>query len=188
VKEHIQQVMHSSAKSDWRTPTPLFNALDEEFGFTVDVAAGSMSCLVYVLEKPMWFGPGGLQEDGLVARWGSMTCFMNPPYSKKEHLPIEPWIEKAWLESRQGATVVGVLPFNPQTKWFRRHVMGLTDALPTSFHAAMEVRMLPHRVTFSRPNGEPADNAPGNTCIVVWRPNPGYVGPWTPAMRYWSYR
>ena len=33
-----------------------------------------------------------------------------------------------------------------------------------------------------------AANAPGNTCIVIWQANPGYVGPWQPTLRYWSYK
>ncbi len=190
MKEHIQRVMHSSKKSDWRTPTPLYNALDEEFGFTVDVAANAASCLVYVRNKPQWFGPDSAHTDGLAAAWAPMTCFMNPPYQRGNKAlgipsePIEPWIEKAWQESREGATVVGVLPFNPQTGWFRHYVYG-EESEP---QAAAEVRILPHRVTFNRPNGEPADNAPGNTCVVVWRPMRGFVWPWQPTFRYWSYR
>lgn len=179
VKEHIQRVMHSSSKSDWRTPFALYDALDQEFAFTLDVAAGAENALC----DSYW----DVRCNGLTQPW-TKTCFMNPPYSKKDHLPIDPWIDKAWRESQAGATIVGVLPFNPQTRWFRWYVMGLEQNQGEVFHAAAELRMLPHRVTFNRPDGTPADNAPGNTCIVIWKPNPGYVGPWQPAVRYWTYR
>ncbi len=178
-KRHTEAVMHSSARSDWRTPPELFQALDDEFEFDIDVAADVGNHLVL-----HWF------TDALNEEWGvGNACFMNPPYSKLEHLPIEPWIKKAFYSSMYGTTVVGVLPFNPQTKWYLRYVYGLMHRSPTEpFHAAMEERRIPHRVTFNRPDGTPADNAPGNTVIIVWRPDPGYVGPWQPATRYWSYR
>ena len=194
MKEHIQRVMHSSKKSDWRTPPELFEKLSAEFDFTVDVAANTENHLSrFHPSDHLWFGPGGQEPDGLTADWQERSCFMNPPYSRGNKKlgipsePIEPWLKKAWVESQDGATVVGVLPFNPQTQWFRWYVMG-EERGNSHFFAAMEVRWLTHRVTFNRPDGTPADNAPGNTCIVVWRPNPGYVGPWTPAVRYWSYR
>ena len=123
---------------------------------------------------------------------------MNPPYSRGDSKadppipaePIEPWIVKAHLESMKGVTVVGVLPFSSQTQWFRDYVYGhITKDTGFPFHAAMEVRVLPYRVTFIDPDTkEPAANAPGNTCIVIWKPNPGYVGPWQPTVRYWTYK
>lgn len=194
MKEHIQRVMHSSSKSDWRTPLELFDALDREFAFGVDVAANEANRLC-----DTWYGPGaasyGRPANALGVDWtDARPYFMNPPYQRGnkalgiESEPLMPWVEKAWNGSIKGATVVGVLPFNPQTVWYRAWVMGIGAESLWLGHAASEVRMLPHRVTFLRPDGTPADNAPGNTCIVVWRPNPGYVGPWQPAMRYWSYR
>ncbi len=183
-KRHTERVMHSSARSEWRTPPALFVALDKEFHFDVDVAADRDNHLC-----DTWYGPGadayGRPTDALDVNWGRRCYFMNPPYAKAEKRPIDPWVAQAWQTSYQmGGIVVGVLPFSPQTEWFRTYVMGMTDP----FHAAAELRMLPHRVTFNRPDGTPADNAPGNTVIVIWRPNPGYVGPWQPAVRYWSYR
>ncbi len=183
-KRHTEQVMHSSARSDWRTPPRLFAVLDREFHFHTDVAAtrDTRLCAGY-------YGPDHHEEgfrDALLCGWGvRRTCFMNPPYDLKH--PIGPWIKKAWRESYVGATVIGVLPFSPQTEWYRDYIYGHSGFLDL-FHAAAEERRLSHRVTFLRPDGTPADNAPGNTVIIVWRPNPGYVGPWQPAVRYWSYR
>ncbi len=195
MKAHIQRVQHSSAKSDWRTPPALYQALDAEFHFSLDAAADQRNHLARY-----WFGPGGLEPNGLAATaWRDYAhdpdepfrraVFMNPPYAKAEGLPIEPWIRKAWEESQQGATVVGVLPFNPQTAWYRGWVCGVgTFQEANGFWAAQEERRLSHRVTFNRPDGTPADNAPGNTVIVIWQPTTGYAGPWQPAVRYWSYR
>ena len=211
-KRHDIAIQHSSKRSDWRTPQTLFNALNDEFTFVLDAAASEADHLV-----AQWMGPGGEDPDALVVAWslvldevaraggGHGAIFMNPPYSRGDSqadppipaAPIEPWIEKAFTSSRDGGcTVVGVLPFSPQTEWYRAWVYG-HSADPRLYrpdgrwrgHAAMEVRQLPHLVTFIDPaTGEPAANAPGNTCIVIWKPNPGYVGPWQPTVRYWSYR
>jgi hypothetical protein len=39
-------------------------------------------------------------------------------------LRIENWADKAYQESLQGFTTIGVFPYAPQTQWFRRYVMG----------------------------------------------------------------
>ena len=202
-KRHDIAIQHSSKRSSWRTPPELYAALDREFHFQLDVAADDDSalCEEYLTA----------QEDGLTSDWSLHVvgaCFMNPPYSRGDSkadppIPaesIEPWIAKAWKESQKGATVVGVLPFSPQTEWYRRYVYGHCASPSEDLvdddrgrlwmgHAAMEVRQLPYRVTFVDPDTKkPALNAPGNTCIVIWHPNPGYVGPWQPTLRYWSYK
>lgn len=109
---------------------------------------------------------------------------------------IESWAAKCWQESQRGCTIVGLFPFSPQTDWYREYVMGHgKGADPGSARvecwngfAATEERRLSHRVSFLRPDGSPADNAGVNSVVIVWRPAPGIVGPWTPLNRYWSYR
>lgn len=215
-KRHDIAIQHSSKRSDWRTPPELFSALRREFIFDLDVAsdadhvgiAKAWGSIPSGGANEYYLGPGSaLAEDALSVDWhalelptaahGDPICFMNPPYSRGDSKadppippePIAPWIAKAWTESQQGATVVGVLPFSPQTIWYRNYVYGLTERGEWMGHAAMEVRQLPYRVTFIDPDTtEPAANAPGNTCVVVWRENPGYVGPWQPTVRYWSYK
>lgn len=197
-KRHDIAILHSSKRSDWRTPPELYAALDKEFRFEVDVAADAVSSLC-----DAWYGPGQSDpwKDGLAVDWRKdlvwPVAFMNPPYRRGDSkadppvapIPIEPWIEKAWNESQKGVTVAGVLPFSPQTEWYRTFVYGHSIGNVWRGHAAMEVRQLPYRVIFIDPDTkEPAANAPGNTCIVIWKPNPGYVGPWQPTVRYWSYR
>lgn len=153
--------------------------------------------------------------------------FLNPPFSRKkarayrtgrikdEHdnwIPhpiderlarvyeVETWAEKCWTESRRGCTIAAVLPFAPQTEWYRRYVYGhewnegqrFEDG-PEGFvgwagHAALEERRLPHRISFLQPDGTPTGNAGVNSAIIVWGPAPGIVGPWQPHSFYWSYR
>lgn len=206
-KAHIQRVMHSSDRVDWRTPPELFAALHREFRFTCDLAADRNAALL-----PRFFGPGSdVCEDALYPgrRWTGRG-FLNPPYSVKRAaewearepvssgrwfnpFKIENWVRKAYEESRKGWTGVTVIPFSPQTLWYRRYVYGHTTGSQRVLvqewrgHAAVEERRLQHRVTFLRPDGTVALNAPGNTVVIVWRPNPGYVGPWGPVTRYWEY-
>jgi hypothetical protein len=114
--------------------------------------------------------------------------------AKIRALRIEEWARKAYEESLRGFTTIGVFPYAPQTKWFRQYVMGHQRIAPGGDphswrgHAALDYWRLSHRVPFLRADGSPAGGANVNTCIVHWGPNPGFVGPWVPSGRYWSYR
>lgn len=143
--------------------------------------------------------------------------FLNPSYSltlysdgikagvdrsELQWLLIDNWARKAYQESLLGFHTIGVFPYASQTEWFRRYVMGhietpiqsMTDPAECTYqvgwagHAALDFWRLPHRVSYLRADGKPAANANVNTCVVHWGPNPGFVGPWVPSGRYWSYR
>lgn len=62
---------YSSASDEWETPQELFEALDGEFHFTLDVCAtkANAKCRRFFTE----------QDDGLAQEW-SGVCWMNPPY------------------------------------------------------------------------------------------------------------
>jgi hypothetical protein len=135
------------------------------------------------------YNTGRIKVDG---QW--VEHEKNP--QKAKAYQVENWVEKCWQESQKGVSLTVVVPFAPQTDWYRTYVMGhgqgeIVDGrypIVWNGHAAMEERRLPHRISFLRPDGSPAGNAGVNSVIVVWKPNPGYVGPWQPATRYWSYR
>ena len=116
---------------------------------------------------------------------------------RRNALRIADWARKAYEESLLGFTTIGVFPYAPQTDWFRAYVMGHTTKRKTiytvedravPFHAALDYWRIPHRVNFLRSDGSKAANANVNTCVVIWGPNPGFVGPWVPSGRYWDYR
>lgn len=73
----------SSNSVEWATPWDLFNHLDSEFHFTLDVCAseGLQKCDRY-------FTP---EIDGLSQSWDNEVCWMNPPYGSE----IKHWVEKA---------------------------------------------------------------------------------------------
>jgi site-specific DNA-methyltransferase (adenine-specific) len=90
-----------------RTPQYFFDRLNEEFKFTIDVAADDDPELH---RTPKYYTK---QDDGLTKKWkGVVWC--NPPYSD-----AQPWIRKAYDEScARGSTVVMLLMASTATKWF----------------------------------------------------------------------
>jgi phage N-6-adenine-methyltransferase len=100
----------SSQTDNWSTPQPLFEALNAEFMFTVDVCASDVNH-----KCPEYFTKA---DDGLSKEWAGV-CWMNPPYGKT----IGRWIEKAYLSSQNGATVVCLLPARTDTKWFHAYCL-----------------------------------------------------------------
>lgn len=209
---HKLQMLHSSESADWRTPPALYEKLSHTFPFDLDLAATAESALVEREGSLYYLGPDHPEktlQDALAVPWHQhgRVGFLNPPYSLSlysdgleagvdrkdlQWLLIEAWAAKAYQESLKGFTTVGVFPYAAQTKWFRRYVMGHDLTTPNgvdwSGHAALDYWRLSHRVNFLRGNGQPAANANVNTSIIIWGPNPGWVGPWVPSGRYWTHR
>lgn len=209
--DHKLRMLQSSVDCNWRTPPELFRALERTFHFDVDLAADPTNRLLL-----NYIGPGHpvrTRRDALTATWGEHGSrgFLNPPYSRTQYaaevkrgvpreqvrwLCVEAWAQKAYSESLLGFTTVGLFPYAPQTQWFRIFVMGhrqgeIEDGrYPTVWrgHAALDYWRLPHRLTYLREDGTRAANANVNSCVIIWGPNPGFVGPWVPSGRYWSYR
>jgi hypothetical protein len=195
---HDQRIVHSSEDPNWRTAPELISRLNVEgvVDFDVDLAAdfGSRICAEY-------FGPDHVNStlrDALTIPWhtsGFYRGWLNPPYSRaryrETHDPamlVGNWAAKCWEESRAGFEVWGLFPYTPQTSWWRGFVEGIAGDGSWMGHAAMEVRRFPHRLSFLRPDGSRAANAGVNHAVVIWKPNPGYLGPWQPVARYWTYR
>lgn len=94
-----------SDRCEWETPQWLFDILNDEFHFTVDVCA-----LPDNTKCPVYFTP---DDDGLEQEWTG-TCWMNPPYGRE----IKAWMEKATQSAQNGATVVCLVPARPDTEWW----------------------------------------------------------------------
>jgi len=121
-----------SCRSDdhWATPSSLYEGLNLEFDFNDDPCPLKARIM-----------------DGLKREWGTRT-FMNPPYSN-----IEPWVHKAWLESRKGKLIVGLLRGDTSTRWFHQWVLGKA-----------EIRFMRGRVKFGGKNKA----APFPSIIAIW--------------------
>jgi phage N-6-adenine-methyltransferase len=142
-----QSVHFLSQHLDWRTPRVLFDALHEEFRFTIDVCASDENALLdrYWTER----------DEALLRSWRGERVWMNPPYGRQ----LSRWMEKAWSEA-DAEVVVGLVPARTDTAWWHDYAM-LAD----------EIRFLRGRLEFSgHVKMNPAShNAPFPSAVVVWR-------------------
>lgn len=132
-----------NAGDDWKTPSDLYEKLNQEFNFDFD---------------PCPFQHDLSEWDGLEVEWGNSN-FVNPPYSKKLK---EAFINKAYEEARKGKKVVMLLPVSTSTKIFHEVI------LPNC-----EIRFLRGRVKFEGVNtfGELVKNKCGmhDSMVVIFR-------------------
>lgn len=133
-------VHFSSKKQDWETPQDLFDKLENEFGFDLDVCATSNNakCNQYI-DK---YG------DGLMTPWMG-TCWMNPPYGRE----IIHWVKKAHEEAKRGVITVALLPARTDTRWFHNYIYG-----------KHEIRFIKGRLKFKGAK----NSAPFPSMIVVF--------------------
>lgn len=135
------KTMFSSATDMWETPQAFFDRLDAEFGFETDVRA-----LPQNAKCAHFFTPA---MDGLRQQWSGI-CWMNPPYGRQ----IGAWVKRAYEASRQGATVVCLLPARTDTKWWHEYCM------------RGEIRLVRGRLRF----GTARTSAPFPSAVVIFRP------------------
>lgn len=107
-RSKITSGLMSSNTDLWGTPQTLFDILDKEFNFEVDVCANADNhkCAKYYTKE----------QDGLKQDWGTQTCFMNPPYGKE----IGKWVKKAVETAKAG----GVL-------WLSCLIVPIRNGIPT---------------------------------------------------------
>ena len=79
--------MFSSRTDLWSTPQDLFDELNKEFNFDIDVCA-----LPENAKCERYFSP---QIDGLSQKWEGV-CWCNPPYGRE----IGKWVEKAYKDAK----------------------------------------------------------------------------------------
>lgn len=137
------EVLYSSKEEKWATPQDLFDKLNDEFHFTLDVAASpdNAKCPVYFTEE----------QDGLAQSWEGYTVWCNPPYCRKTGT----WVKKAWEEhQRTGCTVVMLLPSRTDVRWFHDYILGKA-----------EIRFIKGRLKF----GGSKNSAPFPSIVVIYR-------------------
>ena len=134
-------VHFSSLSGEWSTPQGVFDELDREFNFTLDVCATAENakCIIFI----------GKEGNGLKLSWWG-TCWMNPPYGRE----IGKWLKKAYETSLEGFTVVCLIPSRTDTRWWHEYVM-----------KADEIRFIKGRLKF----GGHKNSAPFPSAIVVFR-------------------
>ena len=140
--------LFTSNKKDWETPQWLFDKLDKEFKFDIDVCANTENskCNIYF-------------NDCLNFGWKAFfnqrkrpVCFMNPPYGRQ----IGKFIKKAYEESLNRCITVCLLPARTDTRWWWDYCL-----------KASEIRFLKGRLKF----GGAINSAPFPSAIVIFIPS-----------------
>ncbi len=143
------RVLFSSKAADWETPQELFDKLDAEFHFSLDVCATdeNRKCEQFLT----------IEDDALKQAWMGV-CWMNPPYGRK----IGKWVQRARDAASVGsATVVCLLPARTDTAWWHDCIWDERLDRPRE---GVEVRLLRGRLKFS---GHKC-SAPFPSAIVVF--------------------
>lgn len=139
-------------KDSWKTPPSLFNGLDNEFRFDVDIcaSAGNSLCVDFLSKE----------RSALTYEWNhyyrSSSCFVNPPYSQTQ-LFLNRSAEQA---KKHNITVVALVNANTDTKWFAECA-----------DSANEIRLITGRVGFVRNDGAKANGNTKGQCLIIWRGN-----------------
>lgn len=169
------------AIDDRETPPDVFDPLNIEFRFTLDVAAArhNAKCRRYYALGPrrltdprqLSFLPevfvgdeDALAYDGLAQRWErGEVIWCNPPFSD-----IAPWVHKATFSE---ATVVMLLPANRcEQPWWQRYIEPWRDE--RSINLMLKTRFLPKRRCFRNKGQEitnrTSKNPPFGIVIAIW--------------------
>lgn len=159
--------MFSSKNKGYETPQDVFDDLNREFRFTLDVCAVKETAKCRKFYSP--------DNDAFNHKWRGV-CWMNPPYGEPEHackpkcvkkacqkrgyhintyIPgIADWMKKAYEESiNSGAVVVCLVPARTDTKMWHEYCM-----------KAYEIRFVKGRLKF----GDSENTAPFPSAIVVF--------------------
>jgi phage N-6-adenine-methyltransferase len=156
-----ESVLFSKDSNLWQTPDDLFNALNREFHFTLDVAASKENAKVKMFISA--------EQDALKSEW-SGVCWCNPPYNLTKEFLI-----RAGTMACLGVTSVLLIPARTDTKYWHEWVS-----------QADEVRFLKGRVKFiGARHGQALNSAPFPSAVVVFRPLT--MGTYKRATNYWTW-
>lgn len=133
------------------TPNEFLQAVKNLLGigdFSWDLAADEKNAVC-------WHGKSHFNEvdNSLIQPWHCIQgwLWLNPPYSD-----IQPWVDKAYVESCKGARIAMLVPASVGSNWWTNHVAGIA-----------QVYFLKGRITFvGHKSPYPKDLA-----LLLYRPN-----------------
>jgi site-specific DNA-methyltransferase (adenine-specific) len=141
----------------WTTPQPLFDVLNREFHFAIDLCAdlGNAKCAKWLDRRVSLdadWGGGGLGNPN-----SEGVAWLNPPYGRE----IAEWTAKVVESAR---IIVACLPGRTNPPWWHDHVM-----------QAKQVRFLRRKQGFDGENGN-TGVPPWGVVIAIFYPygKPGY--------------
>lgn len=137
----VSRILFSSNSDEWETPQDLYDELDKEFHFNLDLAATKKN------SKCECFA-----TDGLTGRYtGDFNIWCNPPYSNAKE-----WVKRCWELAKSVNVVVMLIPARTDTKWFHEYIYQQPD---------VEIRFIKGRLKFSGSK----NSAPFPSMIIVFR-------------------
>ncbi len=137
----------------WETPQWLFDQLNEEFNFDIDLCATreNSKCSAFYLNylEDIIEDSKGIRRQNTLSNISDyhedLTVFMNPPYSRGS---MEKFIGKVWEDSKH-CKIVCLVKVDSRTKWWSIFY----DAINFKERTGCKIRLLPKRVKFDPPNG-----------------------------------
>ena len=153
-----------SEKDLWRTPSPLFYTLNDEFRFHLDAAASPANTLC-----PLYFSRENSALDK--ERWGEngvRRVFCNPPFSMTDR-----FLGKGVEQYRHGGvnSVFLIRADGFETGWFRTHLLNHEPTGPYLQDLRFQIRLLWPRVPYVLPNGTKPKHGPNfpSALVVMFR-------------------
>lgn len=133
-------VHFSSKTNEWSTPQDFFDKVNDEFHFTIDVAATheNAKCTKYFNES----------DNALTKSWDNEIVWCNPPYGRT----LGEWVKKASMAT--GGVVVMLIPARTDTKYFHEYIYGKA-----------EIRFIKGRLKF----GDSKNSAPFPSMLVIYK-------------------
>ncbi len=113
----------------WETPQELFDLLNNEFNFDIDLAASkeNTKCKKFISKE----------ENALTKSWEGI-CWLNPPYGGSSKNSLKNWVKKSYEEAlKSGCMVIMLIPARTNTEWWHKYCM-----------KANEVRLIKGRPKF----------------------------------------
>ncbi len=144
------------SSDSWETPIDLFNELDKEFNFNIDLCATADNC------KADFYGD---YFELNMENYRNQSCFMNPPYSN----PL-PFISKAYEDSKH-SKIVCLIKVDTSTRWWAV----FWDYKTHAPKFGVEVRFFPKRIKFTPPAGLSGGSGPTFPSALVIMDRRGYA-------------
>ena len=148
----------------WKTPKWLFDEVNKEFKFDVELCdtkenskCGVAFCKDYLSDTMSDEGGTLTSLTSLINCGDVRTAFMNPPYSNPK-----PFIQKAWEDSKH-CRIVCLVKCDPSTQWWAT----FWDYAKHSPKPGCEVRFFPRRIKFVAPLGLDGSSGPTFPCALI---------------------
>jgi phage N-6-adenine-methyltransferase len=152
----ITSQLDEDMKNSWGTDPDVFNALNKEFNFGIDIAASKENALL-----PVFFTK---EDNALSIDWstyfrtlGTKSVWCNPPYGKGY---IKQFFNKAIEQKAKGVTSVFLVPATLDAQW-----------LPVN--EISEIRIITGgRLSFYHPiTGKKINGNTKGSMLVIFRPS-----------------